>query len=65
MIRLIDKQVDDTWLRFPIEELSAGDTFRMYEPDGTTLVVGMWTVLENHACQDGQPGLVAEEVELQ
>lgn len=65
MLRLIDKQVDNGWQRLPMKDLAVGDVFRMYEPDGTTLVGGMWSVTEIPVERDGVWGIEAEEVELQ
>lgn len=64
MLRMVDKQVDNTWQRLTLQELVVGDVFRMYEPDGQP-VPGIWTAIETPIQHNGCWGIVAEEVELQ
>jgi hypothetical protein len=63
-LRIVDKQVGDSWQRLSIKQLTVGDVFRMYEPDGEP-VPGLWSVLEAPVEHNGVWGVVAEEVELQ
>jgi hypothetical protein len=63
-LRIVDKQVGDSWQRLSIKQLIVGDVFRVYEPDGE-LVPGMWSVLETPVCVKDVWGVVAGEVELQ
>lgn len=38
-LRVIEKKVDDAWIRTRMEDLSKGDTFRMFDDEEKTIAV--------------------------